>query len=66
MPAWPLPPLVVVLFTGFAIATQQQQYLLGEAVLSAGALVFWAVWHYRWRQPATAPSRAVAEEVVLP
>jgi amino acid transporter len=63
MPGWPLPPLVVVVFTGFAIVTQQSQYLVGEGVVALIALVFWALWRYRWRpetSPAPLPATAAA------
>jgi amino acid transporter len=42
MPLWPLPPLVVVGFTGVALATQETQYLIGEVVLICLALLAWA------------------------
>lgn len=42
MPLWPLPSLIVVLFTGFAIVTQETQYLIGEIILSAVALLCYA------------------------
>jgi amino acid transporter len=62
MPLWPLPPLVVVLFTGFALVTQQAQYLAGEGVVVVAALGFWALWRYRWR-PAPAPAAPAAAAV---
>lgn len=42
MPLWPLPPLIVIGFTGLALATQETQYLLGEVVLIVVALSCWA------------------------
>ncbi|WP_045519442.1 APC family permease [Neobacillus niacini] len=39
MPLWPIPSLIVVLFTGFAIMTQETQYLVGELVLAILALI---------------------------
>ena len=42
MPLWPLPPLVVIIFTGIALATQETQYLVAELVLIALALAAWA------------------------
>jgi amino acid transporter len=42
MPLWPLPPLVVIGFTGIALATQERQYLLAEVVLICLALAAWA------------------------
>ncbi|WP_206830304.1 APC family permease [Alicyclobacillus fructus] len=56
MPAWPVAPLVVTLFTGFAIVTQEAQYLLGEAALAAASLACYALsrWVWRSRQPSGA------------
>ncbi|HKG37602.1 MAG TPA: APC family permease [Conexibacter sp.] len=48
MPLWPLPPLVVVLFTGVALVKQEGRYLVAEAVLIGVALTMWALsrlWH---------------------
>lgn len=42
MPAWPIPPLIVIGFIGVALVTQETQYLVGEAVLIVLALAFWA------------------------
>ncbi|MFQ6326895.1 APC family permease [Nocardia sp. CWNU-33] len=42
MPLWPLPPLVVIGFTGIALATQDTQYLIAEVVLVAIAVACWA------------------------
>jgi amino acid transporter len=42
MPLWPLPPLVVIGFTGIALATQERQYLIAEVVLICLALAAWA------------------------
>lgn len=47
MPMWPLPSLVVIVVTGFAIATQEFQYLIGEIILSAIAIVTWAIKSYK-------------------
>ncbi|OBF29446.1 amino acid permease [Mycobacterium sp. ACS1612] len=41
MPLWPLPPLVVIGFTGIALATQERQYLIAEVVLICLALSAW-------------------------
>ncbi len=41
MPLWPIPPLVVTGFTGFALVEQETQYLIGEVVLIVIALAFW-------------------------
>ena len=43
MPLWPLPPIIVVVFTGIALALQEPRYLIAELVLAAIAVVFWAV-----------------------
>lgn len=43
MPLWPLPPIVVVVFTGIALALQESRYLVAEFVLAAIAVAFWAV-----------------------
>jgi amino acid transporter len=42
MPLWPLPPLVVIGFTGIALASQESQYLIAEVVLICVALAAWA------------------------
>ncbi len=51
MPLWPLPPLVVVVFTAIALATQGTEYILGELVLIALALAAWAG-SKKWSAPA--------------
>ena len=43
MPLWPLPPIVVVVFTGIALILQEPRYLIAELVLAAIAVLFWAV-----------------------
>jgi amino acid transporter len=43
MPLWPLPPIIVVVFTGIALALQEPRYLIAELVLAAIAVLFWAV-----------------------
>lgn len=41
MPLWPIIPIIVTLFTGFALAQQEYQYLVGELVLVVvGILLF--------------------------
>lgn len=40
---WPLPPIVVTLFTGMALMQQETEFLLGEVVLIAVALALWAL-----------------------
>ena len=42
MPAWPIPPLIVIGFIGVALITQETQYLVGELVLIVAALACWA------------------------
>ena len=42
LPLWPLPPLVVIGFTGIALATQETQYLVAEVILIVLALAAWA------------------------
>lgn len=41
MPLWPIPPLVVVGFTGFALYSQETQYLVGECILIAVGIACW-------------------------
>jgi amino acid transporter len=41
MPLWPIPPLIVTAFTGFALIEQETQYLVGEVILIAAALLLW-------------------------
>lgn len=43
MPLWPVPPLVVVAFTGLALAKQEGKYLVAEAILAGVALALWAL-----------------------
>lgn len=43
MPLWPLPPIVVVAFTGIALVLQESRYLIAELLLAAVAVAFWAV-----------------------
>jgi amino acid transporter len=57
---WPLPPIVVILFTGFALVTQEGQFIVGEVVLIAVALIFWAASTYLFKGGAvtgTPPAR---------
>ena len=42
MPLYPIPPIVVIVFTGIALATQETQYLVAEVVLIVLALAAWA------------------------
>jgi amino acid transporter len=55
MPLWPLPPLVVIGFTGIALATQERQYLIAEVVLICLALAAWAG-AKKWSRPAVSDS----------
>ncbi len=56
---WPLPPIIVVLFTGFALVTQEGQFILGEVVLIAVALIFWAASTYVFKaDPGLSKPRA--------
>lgn len=41
MALWPLPPLVVIGFTGFALYSQGMQYLAGELVVIVVGLLCW-------------------------
>lgn len=41
LPLWPVPPLIVIAFTGIALAKQESKYLVAEVVLIACALVLW-------------------------
>ena len=66
MPLWPLPPLVVIGFTGVALATQETPYLLAEVVLICLALAAWAG-SKKWSAPkpeaaTVAPEMAKAVE----
>jgi amino acid transporter len=57
LPLWPLPPLVVIGFTGIALATQETQYLVAEVILIVLALAAWAG-SKKW-SPRQTPSTAV-------
>ena len=59
MPLWPLPPLVVIGFTGIAVAKAQSKYLIAELVLAGAALVVWAL--SRLWEPA---ARAAVAQVI--
>lgn len=58
MPGWPIPPVIVTLFTGFALIEQENQYLIGEILLIAVALACWAASRL-WTEPAS-PGRKAA------
>jgi amino acid transporter len=51
MKLWPIPPIVVILFTGFALFTQEAQFLVGEAVLAGLALCSWGI-SKLWTRPS--------------
>jgi amino acid transporter len=64
MPLWPLPPVVVVLFTGVALVKQEGKYLVAEAVLIAAAVAMWAVsllWQRAARAEVAHATHAIAE-----
>jgi amino acid transporter len=64
MPLWPLPPLVVIGFTGLALATQETKYLVAEVLLIAVALLAWAG-STRWA-PRQAGPAALEPPVLVP
>jgi amino acid transporter len=43
MPLWPLPPVIVVIFTGVGLVKQEAKYLVAELILIAVSLAFWAL-----------------------
>ena len=43
MPLWPLPPIIVVVFTGIALVLQEPRYLIAELILAAIAVALWAI-----------------------
>ena len=43
MPLWPLPPIVVVVFTGVALVLQGREYLIAELVLALIAVALWGI-----------------------
>jgi amino acid transporter len=57
MPLWPLPPLIVVIFTGVALVKQEGKYLVAELILIGVSLALWAL-SGLWRAQAL---QAVAE-----
>lgn len=62
MPLWPLPPLVVVGFTGLALVKQEGQYLVAELVLAGAAVLCWAL-SFLWRPtPPAGAAGAIAGE----
>jgi len=51
MAFWPLPPIIVVAFTGYALITQTPDFLIGELVLAGLAIACWAL-SKLWRKQA--------------
>ncbi len=51
MPFWPLPPIIVVAFTGYALVSQTTDFLIGELVLAGAAVGLWAL-SKLWRKEA--------------
>jgi amino acid transporter len=43
MPLWPLPPIIVVVYIGIALALQGRPYLIAELVLALIAVALWAL-----------------------
>jgi amino acid transporter len=43
MPLWPVPPIIVIGFTGIALVKQEGRYILAEAVLIVLALAAWGL-----------------------
>jgi amino acid transporter len=43
MPLWPMVPIVVMLFTAFALINQDPQYLVGSVILNGAAVLAWAL-----------------------
>ena len=69
MPLWPVPPAIVVAFTGVALVKQESKYIVAEGVLIAAALACWAlakVWSRDVRVAAPAPVVEPAAEPGLP
>jgi amino acid transporter len=62
MPLWPVPPVIVVAFTGLALIKQEGQYLIGELVLIGVALVLWLLSRLWKPRPVVEP---VAEPVAV-
>ncbi len=61
MPLWPLPPIVVVAFTGIALALQESRYLIAELVLAVLAVLLWAVSKTWSRSQKSTETHAEAE-----
>lgn len=57
MPLWPVPPIIAMLITGFALIQQDTQYKVGEAILVAAAILFY--FGSRWVWSAPPPPRPV-------
>lgn len=52
MPLWPLPPIVVIVFTALALVMQEGKFLVAEGVLIVIALACWIGSKY-WSRPTT-------------
>ncbi len=62
MPLWPLPPLVVVAFTGIALAKQEGKYIVAELILAGAAVALWALsrlWTREAREEVIAQTHAI-------
>jgi amino acid transporter len=57
MPFWPLAPLVVVFFTGYALITQTTDFIIGELLLAGAAVAMWAM-SKLWRKVPLKSSEA--------
>lgn len=57
MPLWPVAPVVVVGFTGYALFTQTSDFLIGELVLAGIAVALWAI-SKLWRKGPSLRDRA--------
>jgi len=50
IPLWPVPSLIVVFFNGFALITQETQFLIGEIIMIALALLCFVVFRKKGNQ----------------
>jgi len=58
MPLWPLAPVIVVAFTGYALVSQTTDFLIGELVLAGIAVGLWALSKLWRKQPRPAAGDA--------
>jgi len=58
MPLWPLAPVIVVTFTGYALVSQTTDFLIGELVLAGVAVLLWALSKLWRKQPRPAAEDA--------